>query len=234
MRLQVGRVDHNGLPVAALGGQSLHHPGEDPHVTPPLPTVVERLRRAILTRGVTPTQAIAIDEDYAAQYASIIHTRLAMALRKERRQPLHLLVGQPEKVAHLHPRQFGSLNHAGRAASRRLIGPDPSDANQNKGEIREEHSDAIASGDTPINLIKEVFDEGVKVLVKCGVSENSSRRFLGKLRKNNPGQDNQILQAIMDCSKTGAVEPISWITARLRPPPLTRPFDLSNFGKNVK
>ena len=84
MRLQVGRVDHDDLLVGALGGQSLHHPREDPHVTPPLPTVVERLRRPILTRGIAPTQTIAIDEYYAAQHAPIIDTWLAMALRKER------------------------------------------------------------------------------------------------------------------------------------------------------
>ena len=125
MRLQVGRIDHEGLLLGALGGQSLHHPREDPHVTPPLPTVVERLRRPILTRGIAPTQAIAIDEDYAAQHAPIIYTRLAMALREERPQPLHLLVGQPVKVAHHHPRQFGSLNHADRAASSKSMGPDP-------------------------------------------------------------------------------------------------------------
>ncbi|WP_304618221.1 AAA family ATPase, partial [Paracoccus sp. (in: a-proteobacteria)] len=44
-------------------------------------------------------------------------------------QPLHLRVGQPEKIAHHHPRQFGSLNHAGRTASRKSMGPDPKIAN---------------------------------------------------------------------------------------------------------
>src|SRR5690606_21158661 len=78
-----------------------------------------------LTRRVTPSQPVAIDEDYAAQNPSIIDPRLAMALRKERLQPLHLRVGQPEKVAHHHPRQFGSLNHAARAASSKSMGPDP-------------------------------------------------------------------------------------------------------------
>ena len=96
MRLEIRRVDHDGLLIGALGGQSLHHPGEDPHVTPSLPTVVERLRRAILARGVAPTQAITIDEDYSAQNAPIIHPRLAVAPREERPQPLHLLVRQPE------------------------------------------------------------------------------------------------------------------------------------------
>ncbi len=84
MRLKIGRVDHDGLLLGALGGQALHHPGKDTHVTPPLPSVVERLRWAILTRRIAPPQAIAIDEDYAAQDPPIIDTRLAMALWKER------------------------------------------------------------------------------------------------------------------------------------------------------
>ena len=46
-----------------------------------------------------------------------------MAPWKERRQPLYLRLGQPQKVAHHHPRQFGSLHHAGKQASRQLIGP---------------------------------------------------------------------------------------------------------------
>lgn len=125
VRLEAGRADDDGLLVATLGGQSLHHPRKDPHVTPLLPAVAEGLGRAILPRRIKLTQAIAIEEYYAAQNAPIIRTRLAMALREERRQPLHLLFGQPEKVAHLHPRQFGSLNLAGRAASSRLMDPNP-------------------------------------------------------------------------------------------------------------
>ena len=65
MRFQVGRVDHDDLLFAAFGGQPLHHPGEDAHVAPPLPAIVEGLGRAMLPRSVTPPQPIAIDEDYA-------------------------------------------------------------------------------------------------------------------------------------------------------------------------
>ena len=96
MRLQIGRVDHDRLLIGAFRGQPLHHSGEDPHVTPPLPSAIEGLRRTILTRCITPPQAIATDEDYATQNPSIINPRLAMALRKERPQPLHLLVCQPD------------------------------------------------------------------------------------------------------------------------------------------
>jgi hypothetical protein len=126
MRFQVGRVDHDDLLFAAFGGQPLHHTGEDTHVTPPLPAIVEGLGRAMLPRRGTPSQPIAIDENYAAQDPQIINSWLPMALWKERSKSLHLLVGQPEKVAHDHPHPFGSLNHPRPADSSRLIGPDPS------------------------------------------------------------------------------------------------------------
>lgn len=109
-----------------------------------------------------------------------------------------------------------------------------SDANQNKGEKREELFDAIASDATPVNLTKSVFDEGVRILVTSGLKENSARSFLGKLRKDNPGQDSQILEAIMDCSKAGAVDPIPWITARLKPKPPARHYDLTKVGKQIQ
>ena len=108
VRFQIGRINHDSLLLGAFGGQDLHYPGKDPHVALPLPSVVERLRRPILLGRITPPQAIAIDEDYATQDAPVIDPRLAMALRKERLQPLHLLVGQPEKVAHDRSHQFGA------------------------------------------------------------------------------------------------------------------------------
>ena len=125
MRLQVCRVDHHDLLLAPAGGQPRHDPGEDPHPAPTDPAVVERLRRPILGRGVAPPQPIAIDEDYAAQHAPVIDPRTTMALREKRPQPLNLFLGQPEQVAHHHPRKFGSLNHAGRQLSSQLMGPDP-------------------------------------------------------------------------------------------------------------
>jgi hypothetical protein len=87
---------------------------------------VKGLRRTVLPRCIAPPQPVAIYEDYPAQNPPSIHAWLAMALRKERPQPLHLLVRQPEKIAHHYPLQFGSLNHAVREASRRSMGPDPS------------------------------------------------------------------------------------------------------------
>lgn len=91
-----------------------------------------------------------------------------------------------------------------------------------------EYSEAVASGDFAADPVKAVFDAGLAVLGQCGVKADAARRFVGKLRKDYPGQDGQILTAIMDCGKAGAVDPIPWITARLAP---KKPiFDLSNFG----
>lgn len=81
-------------------------------------------------------------------------------------------------------------------------------------------SDAIASGDASAaaDPVKAVFDAGLSVLVGRGVTPDAARRFVGKLRKDHPGQDGQILAAIMDCGKAGAVDPIPWITAVLSKP----------------
>ena len=123
--LQVGRIDHHRLRNRRLGGQPLHHSSEDALVAPTLPPIVERLRRTILLGRIAPPQAIAIDEDNAAQNAAVIDPRHAMALREERPKPGHLRVRQPEKIAHRHPHQFGSLNRAAEATSSRSMGPDP-------------------------------------------------------------------------------------------------------------
>src|SRR5690606_15211623 len=98
--LQVGRVDHHRLRGGSLRGQTVHHPSEDTLVTPPLPAIVEGLGRAIFLRRIAPTQAIAIDEDYAAQNPPVIAARLAMALAKEGLQPRRLRVRHPEELGH--------------------------------------------------------------------------------------------------------------------------------------
>jgi hypothetical protein len=115
------RGDHHRLRHSGLGSQIIHHSGEDAFVAPPLPAVVEGLRRVIFLRRSAPPQAIAIVEEYPAQNPPINNARLAMAFGKEGLKPHHLRFGQPEKVAH------GSvssrrLNHA---AGARTMRPDP-------------------------------------------------------------------------------------------------------------
>ena len=62
--------------------------------------VVEGLGRAVFLRRVTPSQTIAIDENYAAENTTIIDAGLAMAPGEERFEALHLRLGQPVKIAH--------------------------------------------------------------------------------------------------------------------------------------
>lgn len=82
MCLKIGRIVHDSPVLGTFGGQAYHNPGEDTVVALALPPVVEGLGGAILIRCVTLAHPIAIDENYAED-ATIINTRLAMALRKE-------------------------------------------------------------------------------------------------------------------------------------------------------
>ena len=84
-------------------------------------------------------------------------------------------------------------------------------------EPEESSSVANATDSDAVDPAKAVWDAGVKILGASGVSDRQARSFVGKLRKDHPGQDSQILSAIMDCGRAGAVDPIPWITARLRP-----------------
>ena len=92
-------------------------------------------------------------------------------------------------------------------------------ASSREEKRREEDTSANALDGDAVDPVKAVFDAGVKILGHAGVAERQARTFLGKLRKVHPGQDGQILSAIMDCGRAGAVDPIPWITARLRPVP---------------
>ena len=98
MRFKIRRVDHDRLFLWPFGGQTLHDPSKDAHVAPPLPAIVEGIRRAILPRRISPPQAVAIDEDYAAQDPPVIDTRLTVALWKEGLQPRHLLGCSQKKL----------------------------------------------------------------------------------------------------------------------------------------
>lgn len=72
MGFQISCINHHGRLLTVLSGQPRHDPREDTPVAPPLPTVLERLVRAILSWGVTPPQTVAIDEDNAAQDPPVV------------------------------------------------------------------------------------------------------------------------------------------------------------------
>lgn len=100
MCLKIGRIDHDRLVRGVFGSQADHDPGKYAVVAPALPAVIGGLGRTLLPGRVAPPQAIAIDEYYAAQNAPVVDAGLAMALGKERPQPLHLRIRQPKKIVH--------------------------------------------------------------------------------------------------------------------------------------
>ena len=124
VRLRVSRVDHDGLLLGAFRRQPRHHPGEDPHVTSPLPSVAERLRRAILTRRIAPPQAIAIDEDHPAQNTPIINPRL---VGSSERTGSAVPSARPSATIECSSasHQFGGWNHTATAPSSKSMGHEP-------------------------------------------------------------------------------------------------------------
>ncbi|KXJ00540.1 hypothetical protein AN414_24565 [Serratia marcescens] len=101
MGLEIGRIDHDGLVLCGFRhGQTFHHLDKYALVAPAFPAVIKRLRRAIFLRRITPTQPVAVDEDDAAQNASIINALAAMALGEIGLKTSHLLVRQPKQITH--------------------------------------------------------------------------------------------------------------------------------------
>ena len=101
MGLLIGGDDHDCLFLTVLSGQAGHHLRKDALVAPPLSTTIKRLVRTIFLRRISPTQAIAIDEDNSAQNPLVIDPRLTMRLGEESGQACHLRVSQPEEIAHV-------------------------------------------------------------------------------------------------------------------------------------
>ena len=73
MGLEIGRIDHDGLVLCSFRhSQALHHLDKDALVAPAFPAVIQGLRRTIFPRRITPPEAVAIDENDAAQDTPII------------------------------------------------------------------------------------------------------------------------------------------------------------------
>jgi predicted transcriptional regulator len=96
--------------------------------------------------------------------------------------------------------------------------------------IPEVVTEANASDGDAVDPAKALWDAGVKLLSGTGMTTKAARSVIGGLRKDFPGQDGQILSAIMECGRAGAVDPIPWLKAKLKPKSQARMFDLSNFG----
>lgn len=86
---------------------------------------------------------------------------------------------------------------------------------EEEGGKREEISEANASGaDAPqADPVKEVFDEGVRVLVANDCQPLNARKIIGKWRKDHG--DDAIMSALEAFRRSTSTEPISWITQRL-------------------
>ncbi|KFI30973.1 hypothetical protein CG51_05955 [Haematobacter missouriensis] len=96
-----------------------------------------------------------------------------------------------------------------------------------KSEPDISNSEAKASGFA--DPAKALWDAGVDVLTAYGIPSKQARTVIGKWRKDQH-PDAEILSAILDFGKAGAVDPIPWITARLRPKePPARLYDLSKY-----
>lgn len=103
----------------------------------------------------------------------------------------------------------------------------PSNQNQNQNHIDTVANATDAEGVEPQDLSKDLFDRGVAFLTRHGIKETQARSVIGKWRRDHSDPD--ILSAFMACAKSGAVDPIPWITARLIPPQTFKP-DFSKYG----
>lgn len=108
MSLEVRAVDHDDIAIRPGAGKLDKDPGEHTQARPAHEPVVERLRRPVDARSVLPLQPILLDVDDPAQHPPVIYARLASGSRKERPQPIHLRLGQPEVLAHLMPPSLGA------------------------------------------------------------------------------------------------------------------------------
>ncbi|ARC37871.1 DUF1376 domain-containing protein [Paracoccus yeei] len=88
-------------------------------------------------------------------------------------------------------------------------------------ENREELPEANASGRyAPIegaeeDFAKQLFDRAVAYLGRHGTAAGQARSLVGKWRKDH--SDTEIFQAFSDASKSGVIDPVPWLAARLKP-----------------
>jgi uncharacterized protein YdaU (DUF1376 family) len=66
----------------------------------------------------------------------------------------------------------------------------------------------------PQDFAKQLWDRGVQFLGRHGVKDRQARTIIGKWRKAYT--DTDIFEAFSQCSRAGAVEPVSWIEAKLK------------------
>jgi len=97
---RVRRIDHQLIRCPTFGCQPCKDTVEDTHPTPADEPIADRLGRTASRWSRPSAQAVADHEDDAADDPPIIDAQHAMRQRKVRRDPAHLLVREPEQVAH--------------------------------------------------------------------------------------------------------------------------------------
>lgn len=87
--------------------------------------------------------------------------------------------------------------------------------------------DDASEPDPDDDFSKQVFDRAIAFLGKHGTSERQARSFVGKLRKGG-ASDTEIFEAFMAASRERIVDPIPWITARMKPKAANSPAITDN------
>lgn len=100
MSLEIGRIDHDGLRIGPLSGQTFHYLIEHVHFAPPFPTIVQCLVRSVFSERIPPTEAVPVDEDDPVQDPPVINPGPALARGRIWRKARHLMVRKPIQVAH--------------------------------------------------------------------------------------------------------------------------------------
>lgn len=99
--------------------------------------------------------------------------------------------------------------------------PSHTDTDTERTEAKASDGDAVV-----VDFAKAIFTNGVRFLCDHGVKERQAREVVGMWRKSHP--DPEIFDAFAACAKSGAIDPIPWITARLTPR-FTPQFDPTKF-----
>lgn len=89
-------------------------------------------------------------------------------------------------------------------------------------------SDTDVSDGEAVDFAKAIFENGVRFLSNHGTPDTQARRVVGLWRKEHSDRD--IFDAFVAAKRDGVIDPIPWITKRLRPDkPFSVQFDLSKF-----
>lgn len=81
-----------------------------------------------------------------------------------------------------------------------------------------------------VDFAKELFDRAVTYLGRHGVAEGKARGIVGRWRKGS--EDAEIFAALKSASKSGVIDPVSYVTASLKPKAMNPTLDELFQGTN--